>query len=331
MIGQSLIFISTILLNSLEGGLRYPTINDFNDTTSWDNAQLVVGDSTYYAIFKHYFDEDFFVYTSLYLRSVAIIVESNSQTANIEIYKNSTTNLVASYDSTVNISYNDFNSYLICVAPSDTLFIKVDATTTASHYSLKVDTNPSLSGISISKYENINKPTHYFNVQGHPSQIKYYIDNSCNTYAGYGIKKYNDAFIDALIEWGKVGNLSLITVSSPSDANVSLYACNPEVLGFDLGDTNMEITRVWQFGYKYKFNCTSVRINNDYSYFGYYNEYETYLNIVSTCMQLIGFSIGLSYTTYERNYMVNNISYSTLNPYNTIGDGDVASFLDIYG
>ena len=248
------------------------------------------------------------------------------------VYKNSTSNLCASYNSGITIDYYHFSSYLVSVGPGDTLYISVSATTINSNYQIIVNTNPNLSGVNIIKHSDGSEPNRYFG-SSNLSSINYYIDSSCDVNAGYSNYTYRNAYIDAVNEWNKVGNLYLNIVSNPSSANVILKAAPPSYFSNDvLGVTYTTVTKDgWFINVTYNFKSSEVLVNNDYIYYGNNNNIQTYKNIVSVCFHELGHSIGLDHATTTKNFMYPTANMVTINPFNEIGDGDVASYLYIYG
>lgn len=327
-----IILISTCTL-AMSINTKSGYISDPNDTTSWNNAYVLSADTAYNAILKDSDDEDFYRFSPSCLRSIAIRVSCSNQNATINVYKNSTSNLVATYLSNVTIDYSNFSDKLVAGGSSDTIYIKVSSSITASYYTIAADTNPNLSGISIFRSANGSDPTHYFNVSPHPSVITYYIDPDCFfTSAGYPAKTFANAFTDAIGEWNKLGQLSLNTTATESNANVKLYARDSSYFsGNQITDHDATIVTSWFFGTTHKFNCTYGSILNTVSTYGPSGSYSTYLSIVQTCINLIGCTFGLSYSTKEQNFMYDPVSASTIFPYNNIGDGDVSSYLYIYG
>ena len=324
--------VISLTANSGDAVLRYPVTPDPNDTASWNDACVLNDDISQHSIFMHYFDDDYYIYTSSHLRSVAIRVNSTVQTADIRVYKNgvSINDLVASYDSTITFDYNSFASYLICVGIGDVLYIEIDATTTTSTYDVVVDTNPNLSGIFLAKDSNENLPTKYYNGA---TTINYYIDSSCDTNAGYTGKTFRNSYIDAINEWNKVGSLSLNVVNNQSLADVVLYA-NDSAYSFDGDDIGKTFSYISSsfFGIIRNFYSTDCHVMKYYSnIYGPTGVFGTYLNTVSNCMRQIGQTLGLAYnSSKKRNFMYSDYSQISLNPYNEIGDGDVASYLSIH-
>lgn len=327
----TILTLLTSLTLSFGEGIRYITKPDIHDTTGWMDSHSLVANSSYSAIFMHYFDDDYYSFTSQFLRSVSIEVFSSQQTANIEVYKNGVDNsdLVASFTSQSSYNFSNSSSNLICMAPNDTLYIRVTATTTASNYSIKANTNPSYSGVSIVKDSNNNEPSTYFGYST-LTVIYYYIDTSCNIAAnGNGSYTITNAYNAALTEWNKVGNLSFVRVYNQSLANVTLSAKSTSnftgtVEYRDLGCGNYTVSNS-------NFSCTECSVINDYHQCLGSSHYETYLNYVSLCFHMIGHSIGLNHNNYYQNFMFWDLFGCSINPFNAIGDGDVASYLYIYG
>ena len=327
--------LGTGLSSILDSPSRYITKPDPYDTTWWNDSYSLSADTTYNAVFKHYFDEDYYTFTATYLRSVAVIVNSPSQVAQINIYKNGTnnSNLVASYHSNVTVDYTHFSSNLVCVGPNETLYIEVLASTTASNYSIIVNTNPSLSGVSIIRRSNGQAPSSYYG--GSPkSFINYYIDSSCDIDANPdGSYSIRDAYIAAIGEWNKVGNLSLNLVSNQSNADVTLYSSS-----FNYINSFAPNDEIWigvthsSISFYGNFSASACHVINDFSYCYQNNNYDTYRNYVSLCMHELGHSMGFDEIKENkvRNYMYKS-GNEIINPFNTIGDGDVAAYIQIYG
>ena len=334
---ESLLISAFIVINSVFGvslsndeNTRYDTLLDLNDTTSWNDTYSLSANQSYHAIFKDYMDEDFYTFSSTYLRSVAIEVTSSNQVAQVYIYSNLNSTPL-SYSTPMTFNYDNFADKLVCMAPNSTIYIKVCASTTASYYDIIANDNPNFSGVSIKKHTNGHEPTRYF---GYPKQniteIKFYCDTSCsNYYTNYGSFTFEDAYIDAVHEWNKISNLNIHIINNLSAANVVLYV-NPSSY-FPLNQLGQNNASVTSSGGQYYFTCTQAHVDNDYTNYLGSTSYETYRNIVSNCIQQIGYSIGLNNSTKVKNYMYYPITNVTINPFNEIGDGDVSSYLYIYG
>ena len=332
------LFLSTFLvINSIfgislfnDGNTRYDSLPDFNDTTSWNDAYSLQANQNYHAVFKDYLDEDFYSFSSTYLRSVAIEVTSSSQTANVYIYS-SLNSTPLSYTTPITFNYNNFADKLVCMAPNSTIYIKVCASTTASYYDIIANDNPNFSGVSIKKHSNGHAPTRYFGYAAQNiTEIKFYCDIMCSNYStGYGSFTYEDAYNDAIHEWNKLSNLNVHIVNNLFAANVVLYV-NPSsyFTNNQLGKNDANVTLS---SGQYYFTCTQVHVDRDYTNYLGSTNYETYRNIVSNCIQQIGYSIGLYNSNKVKNYMYSPIQSVTIDPFNQIGDGDVSSYLYIYG
>ena len=99
----------------------------------------------------------------------------------------------------------------------------------------------------------------------------------------------------------------------------------------NITDHDATVVTSWFFGTTHKFNCTYGNILKTVSTYGPSGLYSTYLSIVQTCINLIGCTFGLTFSTKKQNFMYHPVSSSTIFPYNNIGDGDVSSYLYIYG
>ena len=152
----------------------------------------------------------------------------------------------------------------------------------------------------------------------------------CSNYStGYGSFTYEDAYNDAIPEWNKLSNLNVHIVNNLFAANVVLYV-NPSsyFTNNQLGKNDANVTLS---SGQYYFTCTQVHVDRDYTNYLGSTNYETYRNIVSNCIQQIGYSIGLYNSNKVKNYMYSPIQSVTIDPFNQIGDGDVSSYLYIYG
>ena len=318
--------ITILSINSL--GDRYQILPDPHDTNYWYDAQPLSADTPYQSVFKDPNDDDYYTFTATNLRSFAVKVTSTSQIASISVFKNNTSNLVAHYNSNVAYNYASFSSNLVSIGPNETIFIQVIPSVTSSYYTIWIDSNPNLSGVSILKANGNEEPLTYYG-SANLTQINYYVDSSCNI--TFGSYSFANAYLDALNEWNKVGNLNLNIVNNASYADVILSTDSVINLYPDIGKTQYTfVQHLIGLNTYYDFYASSIRVVGDWYFYGsnYSNAYEA---LVKTCIHEVGHSIGLGHSNYNTNYMYGSSLTGIPGTSNYIGDGDVSSYLYIYG
>lgn len=323
----SSLLVAVSLISTQNSGNRYLILPDPYDTDYWYDAQSLSSDVAYQAIFKDQNDDDYYIYTASNLRSVAVIVDSPSQNASISLFKNNTSDRVAHYYSNLTFDYSSFSGNLVSLQPNETLYIQVIASNTASSYSITVITNPNLSGTSILKYNEI-APTKYYG-STNLSQIKFFIDASCSTPIG-SLYSFSDAYLYAINQWNKVGNLSLSVVNNLSNADVVLKTDTVLALYPDIGKTYYNfIPYPYSNGPYYNFIASEIKVVDNWTLYET-NSDAAFIKIIGTCFHEIGHSLGLAHASYTKNLMYSNSNQIYLDPLTEIGDGDVASYLSIY-
>lgn len=326
---------------------REPIIPECNETTGWNDAISLSYTKTY-AAFSSHNDFDFYTFTAPKTRCVYVLLEDFDNNdpdlpddATIYIYRATNLSAETSYYNSKAKTYSTFSNNLITVDRNTTIFIKVTSRYYATNYSIRVIENPNLSGVS--KYS-----CDYYYSQG-KTTIKYKLDNNMYTIVNGTSTTYAQIFNDAISIWNDVGNLQLVlTTGNDQDLTVNIETVSnlDHQAGADTGhvigltDYHME-NNGWWFWQTTTFVATRIQIASD---FANYTDIESYIASVSSGLNIttgeahrlfilnatiheLGHSLGIDHYLNENK----NIMYEHTTCITTLFDGDIASYLSIWG
>ena len=307
---------------------RGSDIPDPDDSDSWAQAiELSTQPSlSFPGVFGQGDSYDYYRYTASKFEALAFVV-SSSYVETINFWINSVSGSGISYPSNLALTYSTFQPKLAYVKPNDVVYIKIDRGSSTNHvYGVSANNNPNLSGASVIKNGfGGNHSTYYSQNPANGVTIKYRIDSSCNISLGSTGHTFADAYEYALYFWNHVGNgkANLQLVTSGEDVllkTASTSVLDPKNKG-TIGLTHYYITDFPIFWNN--FYATDCSIDDNYYRYGSYEE------VLTNAIHEVGHSLALSHCSDS---CPQNLLRSTIFAFGEwVGDGDVASYLEIYG
>lgn len=300
---------------------------DYQDTTSFSDAWELTHEDEYSLSYAEVYGVedtyDYVKYTAPYTRCVLLTVSTNSTciiTVDVFVPSKSQTIPFATYNSTN--FYDSANS--VPIEQGDTVFFRIESTGNC-WWEATLETVPVTLGGAYTSYEK------FFNYDMPYTQggvvIKYKYDDSCYATVPGQNYTFRDVFIDATEVWEGVGQIDLVESSTNAWFTVSV--------------TDVEALEVYRE--------RSLLVNNYYtsevnfpSFMGYYNvmtdgssswygaPVTTYDAILGVGVHAFGLALGLA-NWNDSEYSGTNMMAYAEKPYFGLGDGDIYSFIQLWG
>ena len=303
-------------------------IIDYEDTYSFETAWELTHEDSYSLGYAEVYgtsdDYDYIKYTAPYTRCVLFMVSTPETLGivNVEVFlpEKSTTIPFATYNS--NNMFEPENT--VPVAQGETVYCRIHCNGNI-WWEVTLDTKPLMIGAAFHEYERFYGYDMPYTQGG--VVIKYKYDDSCYTTVPGQNYTYRDVFIDATEVWEGVGQINF--VESSTDAWFTVYMEDIEFLEV--------YTQRKIIGNTY--HCCEIEFPSSYQhYYGivygsstWYGEPATiYQAILGEGVHAFGLALGLV-NWDDDDYEANNHMSFTPKPFLGLGDGDIYSFIELWG
>ena len=325
-------------LDDIKEEEKGPVLPDPDDTTSFFDS-ILLNNSFYDGVFSSRNDYDYYYYTSSFVRCVYVDIFDYSTSTNdveIYIYKNSSTNMVASYVDSEQKTYSNFHDLLVYVEPGDTLYIKVRATSQPTPYSISVIESPSFAQISTLAIDYNYTNVSYYGGNNNIRLVYYNNIYSFNNVIPNSSTTFLSALNDASNLINSMSNGCNLVVSNTTDNNyVNIYVVlAPQDIIQNLGTGNEYGVIIaacdGKFIYSnlsntYNYSATAIFIS--YDYFVSINGSSNINGVKTIMMHEILHALGLSHANNSDDIMYYFYSSNMLH----LTENDIASFRAIWG
>lgn len=303
-------------------------IIDYMDTYSYESAWELTHDSTYSLSYAEVYgmqdDYDYIKYTAPYTRCVMFLFSTTqvNGVVSVDIF------LPEKSETIPYTSYNTTNFYapdnLVPVEQGETVYCRVYCNTNC-WWEVTLDTNPSITGGAIHTYERFYGYDMPYTQGG--VVIRYKFDDSCYVTVPGQNYTYRDVFIDATEVWEGVGQIDFIESTSDTWFTVSMQ--------------DVEFLEVYTerkiIGNTY--HCCDMIFPSNYAHYGaityggtnwYGTPISIYQAILGEGVHAFGLALGLVNRSDDYYEIHNHMSFAQ-KPYRGLGDGDIFSFISLWG
>lgn len=296
--------------------------DDFDDTTSFDNGHVFTDENNVVGgVYGQYDVYDYIVYTPDYTRTIFIhLYVSDNKYGRVLIYNPSHT---FSEPWIQYYSEASPSAPLLYYAPQgEMVYIKIECSGNC-YWQAILDTNPNPSGASAYSYAKFNG---YEMPHSGPAVIYFKKDSSCYENVPQQDFTYSDVIDDAIAIWESVGLVTfeehntkkLFTITAGNFSNLQVY--------------HMQIPLTnW-------YKCSEMNVPTNYQFYsdinmeslnGYGVPFTIYDAVLGTFVKGFGIALGLMNCDLQ-GYYYNVMQYHT-KPFSQLGDGDIQSFINLWG
>lgn len=291
------------------------------DTTSFSDAYPLAGDEFYYAEeFGASDTYDFVKYTATYTRNIYLnISTSNNCYAYVTVYNSREGFNYVYADYTAN-NNDDLYAY-IPVRQGETVYFKIRCAQTCTWEGI-LDLEFVLSGRCYYDYDNLHG---YDLPHTGPAEIPYRFHNSVNAYVPGQNYTFREVFLEAMDIWEACGNITFVENIWTKNYKIEVSDITDIEVGVDetlLGEIYFTHCRVPSYSHVYE-AISSGLINPDGT------QVSIRQAVLGVCLQALGRYLGLGRVDISSYF--NNIMYYDPMPYYYLGDGDIASFMYLWG
>ena len=295
---------------------------DLEDTTSFNNGHVFSEDNRVVGeVYGRYDTYDYIVYTPAYTRTIFVYLEvNNNQYGRVSLYN-------PSYNFTEPwiqyLSETPMSAPLLYYAPQgEMVFIKIECSGNCL-WTATLDINPNPSGYSYFSYSKFNG---YTMPHSGPAVIYYKKDSSCDQLVPEQDFTYSDVIDDAIAIWESVG---LVTFEENNSKKL-----------FTINAGNYPSLQVYhmQIPLTNNYKCYEMNVPHSYQYYsdliweclnGIGEPFTIYDAVLGTFVKAFGISLGLM-NCDAQSYYYNVMQYIT-KPFSCLGDGDIKSFIMLWG
>lgn len=291
------------------------------DTTSFTDAYPLAGDEFYYAEeFGASDTYDFVKYTATYTRNIYLnITTSNNCYAYVTVY-NSREGFNLIYTSYTANNNDDLYTF-IPVRQGETIYFKIRCAQTCT-WEGTLDLEFNLSGRCYRTWDNLHG---YDLPHTGPAEIPYRFHNSVNAYVPGQTYTFKEVFLEAMDIWEACGNITFVENIWTKNYKLEVSDITEVEAGVDktlLGEYYFTHCRIPSYSYVYE--AISLGFTNPNG-----TQCTIRQAVLSVCLQALGMYLGLMRVDMEFYYY--NIMHIYPKPYYNLGDGDLSSFMYLWG
>ena len=291
------------------------------DTTSFSDAYPLAGDEFYYAEeFGASDTYDFVKYTASYTRTIYLYIEtSNNCIVDVSVYSSREGFSIVYASYSVNTGQDPYA--LIPIRQGETVYFKIRCAQTCTwEGTLELEFN--LSGRCYVTLDNLHG---YSLPHTGPAEIPYRFHSSVNAYVPGQNYTFREVFLEAMDIWEACGNITFVENIWTKNYKLEVADVTEVQVGIDetlLGEFYYTHCRIPSYGYIYA-GISDLLVNPDGT------QVTIRQAVLGVCLQALGYYLGLGSTNMSSYYQ--NIMYIEPKHYYYLGQGDIASFMYLWG